>query len=138
MHYHKGFTLIEVLIVIVILMTMVSFVSPLGIRQIERAQAHQDLLTVKRLIVNVSNFSYSSGRVTELTFSKNRVTIHKGNTEKVVELKHLNFSQEQHLTFNNNGYPDTRVLEYSNNNNTLSLELFDLLFPSEFGYIHEP
>lgn len=117
---------------------MVSFVSPLGIRQIERAQAHHDLLTIKRLIVNVSDFSYSSGRVAELTFSKKRITIDKGNEEKTIELKHLFFPQEQSLIFNNNGYPDRRVLEYNNNSNTVNLELFGLLFPDEFGYIHEP
>ncbi len=134
----KGFTLIEVLIVIVILMTMIALVSPLGIQQVERAQARHDLLTIKRLLVNASNLSFSSGESVKITLANQLIRIEKPNTEETIRLEQLSFSQRQILVFNRNGYPDNRVLEYSNSNNKHMLDIFDLLFPSEFEYVYAP
>lgn len=132
----KGFTLIEVLIVIVIIMTLIGLVAPLGIKQVERAQAKHDLLEIKRFIINASNLSFSTGKALNVKMSDSRIIVADSNI--IIKLKKVVFEQEQKLVFNRNGYPSKREITYTSNENKMSIDLFTILLPAEFGYIYAP
>lgn len=132
----KGFTLIEVLIVIVIIMTLIGLVAPLGIKQVERAQVKNDLLEVKRFIINASNLSFSTGKALNVNLSGNRITVEDSDID--IKLKRVTFEQSQKIIFNRNGYPSIREITYHSNGNQLSLDLFAIILPVEFGYIYAP
>nr|WP_258536736.1 prepilin-type N-terminal cleavage/methylation domain-containing protein [Pseudoalteromonas shioyasakiensis] len=129
-----GFTLIEILIVIVIISTLLSFVAPVGIKQVERAQYKKDLLEIKRVLINVSNYSFSSGSVNDISFRNSEIKINSLN--KIIKLKKLSFKNEFIVKFNRNGYPDRRVLRYQKDDSLEEIDIFEVLFPEEFEYVY--
>jgi prepilin-type N-terminal cleavage/methylation domain-containing protein len=76
----NGFTLIELMIVMAIVSVLITMVGPLAINSLEKAEAKQELLTLKTWIRKISYRAYSVGQSFTLELSGKRATLYHDNT----------------------------------------------------------
>jgi len=137
MKMNTGFTLIELIVVIVIFMTLVSFVSPLGIKQVEKAQAQHDLLKVIQIIREASTFAYASGDSVELKLQGNQVRITTNNGTELVTFTKIHFPN-QNFKFNRSGLLSNSQLAYQIGDLNYSMNVIDKLIPKQGVYTYAP
>lgn len=108
----RGFTLVEILLVVVLMSVLIALVAPLGIQQVEKARAQAEWLTLDREIGRLSLDAfirsdfvtlYAAGKQLEWQFDDGR----KG----ALEFEQLFFSPEQQVTINPNGIADRLQIE---------------------------
>jgi prepilin-type N-terminal cleavage/methylation domain-containing protein len=58
----KGFTLIELMIVMAIVSLLLGLVGPLAINNLEKANAKQELLTIKNWLTKISYRAFHTGK----------------------------------------------------------------------------
>lgn len=122
----KGFTLIELMIVMAIVVLLMAMVGPLAINSLEKAQAKQEMLMVKNWLRKLSYRAFNSGEVHILKLSGKRLELFIGeNSSTPIITKSLEslFFQPQMLTYNAKGIvlPEKVVGTYRNQ--PLSLDL---------------
>ena len=111
-HTTRGFTLIEILLVMLLASIALTLVAPLGVEQVEKARAQSEWLTLDREL----------GQLAMNAFLKRRfVTIHAAGKQLAWEtddgeqgsivFEHLFFSPEQQLTINPNGIVEPMEIE---------------------------
>ena len=107
-----GFTLIEILLVVLLTSILAALVSPLGIEQVEKARAQSEWLTLDREIDRLSLDAFLRGDfVTIYAAGKQLAWEFRGGKQGVIEFEHLFFSPEQRITINPNGIADRLVIE---------------------------
>ena len=103
----KGFSLVELLVVMTLSLTVLSLVGGVTLNAIRRAEAQAELTVIYNLIKKVGVMSFATGRTLVLTFDADRASVVGGDeilTEKSFD--HLRF-ERQKVTFNRNGFPDS-------------------------------
>ncbi len=107
-----GFTLIEILLVVLLTSILAALVAPLGIEQVEKARAQSEWLTLDREIGRLSLDAFLYGDfVTVYAAGKQLVWEFRGGQQGVIEFEHLFFSPEQRITINPNGIADRAEIE---------------------------
>ena len=107
-----GFTLIEILLVVLLTSVLAALVAPLGIEQVEKARAQSEWLTLDREIGRLSmDASLYSDFVTIYAAGKQLVWEFRGGKQCVIEFDHLFFSPDQRFTINPNGIADRAEIE---------------------------
>ncbi|MEW6989430.1 type II secretion system protein [Colwelliaceae bacterium 6441] len=112
---NKGFTLIELMIVMSIMALLMGLVGPMMMNSLEKAQAKQELLTAKQWFKKISYRAFSSGEILYLELKgKKAVLYSKDNNKKNIihtELMTYVFFQPQLMTYNTKGFvfPDRIV-----------------------------
>lgn len=107
-----GFTLIEILLVVLLTSILAALVAPLGIEQVEKARAQSEWLTLDREIDRLSLDAFLRGDfVTIYAAGKQLAWEFRGGKQGVIEFEHLFFSPEQRITINPNGIADRLVIE---------------------------
>ena len=108
----RGFTLVEILLVLVLGALLVGLVAPLGVRQVEKARAQSEWLTLQREVRSlalraVARNEYLSLRAAghELAWCAN------GGDGGAMTFEQLYFEPEQFVTFNPNGIADAEFIE---------------------------
>lgn len=103
----RGFTLIEILLVVLLMSVLITLVAPLGIKQVEKARAQSEWLTLNRELGRLSLDAFlRSDFVTLVAAGKQLAWASDGGEQGVIEFEHLFFSPEQRLTINPNGIAD--------------------------------
>jgi prepilin-type N-terminal cleavage/methylation domain-containing protein len=100
-----GFTLVELLVVMTIVGLLLSMVGPLAISSLEKAQAKQELLSIKHWLSKLSARSYYSATEHYLVFNGHGVNLFLMNKNEPIikqKFKYL-FFQPQQLFFNSKG-----------------------------------
>jgi len=66
---YKGFTLIELMVVMAIVAVLMAMVGPLAINTLDKAQAKQEMLTMKNWFRKISYRAFSTGTAYQLKLS---------------------------------------------------------------------
>ncbi len=108
----RGFTLIEILLVVLLTSILVALVAPLGIEQVEKARAQSEWLTLDREIGRLSLDAFLYGDfVTIYAAGKQLFWEFRGGKQGVIEFEHHFFSPDQRVTINPNGIADRAEIE---------------------------
>ena len=108
----RGFTLIEILLVVLLTSILAALVAPLGVEQVEKARAQSEWLTLDREIGRLSLDAFLRGDfVTIHAAGKQLVWESRGGQQGVIEFEQLFFSPEQRVTINPNGIADRAEIE---------------------------
>ncbi len=108
----RGFTLIEILLVVLLTSILAALVAPLGVEQVEKARAQSEWLTLDREIGRLSLDAFLYGDfVTIYAAGKQLVWEFRGGKQGAIEFEHLFFSPEQRITINPNGIADRAEIE---------------------------
>jgi prepilin-type N-terminal cleavage/methylation domain-containing protein len=109
----SGFTLIELMIVMSIVALLMGMVGPLAINSLEKAQAKQEMLTVKNWLRKVSYRAFTTGTEHIVKLSgKNIILQIKGDAELPIENKTFEslFFQPQELRYSQKGFVSPKQL----------------------------
>jgi prepilin-type N-terminal cleavage/methylation domain-containing protein len=118
----NGFSLIELLVVMIIVASLLGLVGPLVVRQVAKTQDHIELLELKRMLHTLSVSAFHEGREVFLIFSVNNLTISKAKHNSVISFEGLSFPEQQ-IVFNVNGMSETNALVVNYRSTQLSLNL---------------
>ena len=120
----RGFTLVEILLVVLLTSILVALVSPLGIEQVKKGRAQSEWLTLDREIDRLSLDAFLRGDfVTIYAAGKQLAWESRGGKPGVIEFEHLFFSPEQRITINPNGIADRLVIEVLQHDRRRSLRI---------------
>ena len=102
-----GFTLIEILLVVVLVSVLAALVAPLGVTQVEKARAQTEWLTLDREIGRLSMDAFlRSDFVAIDAAGKQLAWEYRGGKKGSIEFEQLFFSPAQRVTINPNGIAD--------------------------------
>ena len=122
----QGFTLIELMIVMTIVALLVGLVGPLAINSLEKAQAKQEMLTVKNWLRKISYRAFTTGQEHIVRLAgKNVILYSKGQPHMPIENRDLEalFFQPQELNYNVKGFVSPTTLVGTYKGKPLSLNL---------------
>ena len=106
-HTMRGFTLIEILLVVLLMSITLALVAPLGVEQVDKARAQSEWLALDREIGRLSlNAFLRSEFITLYAAGKQLAWETDDGDQGVIEFEYLFFSPEQLLTINPNGIAD--------------------------------
>ncbi|WP_448546871.1 type II secretion system protein [Thalassotalea fusca] len=127
MNFPKGFTLIELMIVMAIVSLLMGLVGPLAISSVEKARTKEELLSVKHWLSRISAEAYYSGQEKCLIFQGKEVLVTRckegESSAKSITFEYL-FFQPQTLQFNTNGFafPNELIADYRGKSATYLLD----------------
>jgi len=126
----RGFSLIELLIVLTIMMTLLGLVGGNVIESVERTRAQAEVVSFYELLKKCGITAFASGQPLVAALSGNTVIIDVSSTNQLREVRYEYLDFEDHqVTFYRNGLPDSVNLNVSVNGKSRQLdfaELFDI------------
>ncbi|MGJ8680091.1 prepilin-type N-terminal cleavage/methylation domain-containing protein [Paraglaciecola sp.] len=120
----RGFTLIELMVVMAIIAILMSLVGPLVVNSLQKSQAKVEVMTIKRWSKNISIRAFMTQQVLLLELNgKSAKLINEQNVViKSVDFEYLYF-QPQSIEFNSNGYALQGSLQYQLKENRFEFSL---------------
>lgn len=120
----KGFTLIELMIVMSIVALLMGMVGPLAINSLEKAQAKEEMLSMKNWLRKISYRAFNTGQVYKVKLSGKKITLLNNDQSIIIEKDFESlFFQPQELTYNAKGFVDKSILTGSYRNTSLTIDL---------------
>lgn len=108
----RGFTLVEILLVVLLMSVVIALVAPLGVTQVEKARAQTEWLTLDRAMDQLSLDAFIRGDFVAVVAAGKRLAWEfEGGQRGNIEFEQLFFSPEQRLTINPNGIADRAEIE---------------------------
>lgn len=104
--FNKGFTLIELIIVLSIVSLLLAVVAPISIKAVDKTEAKTELLNTTKWIKNIGFQAFIKQQSYSLELYGNTLNLYKVPNKELVktkELVSLNFTQ-QRVSFNANGF----------------------------------
>jgi len=138
MNKHQGFTLIELMIVMSIVALLLTMVGPLAISAVDKANAKQEMLTMKNWLKKISYRAFATGNSYQLKLSGKKAElfivkkyVEQHDKEKVNQqlspiISHsfeTLFFQPQVLTYNAKGFVTPTLVEGTYRNKMLKVDL---------------
>jgi prepilin-type N-terminal cleavage/methylation domain-containing protein len=111
----QGFTLIELLIVLTLIGLSLSVVAPLGMAQLEKSRAFDEVMQLEQFCQRSADKAYLSGQVLFVRAAQNQLTLARADATEIARLSfsYLTFP-EQNFTINQHGFVDVMELHYLN------------------------
>jgi prepilin-type N-terminal cleavage/methylation domain-containing protein len=107
----RGYTLVELLVVLAILGFVIALVGPLTVDRIDKARAQEEWLVLDRTVRGLAFRAFADGRDVELRGEGTRFTWKLGDAEaRSLDLAHLFFDSPQVVLINPNGVAEPRSL----------------------------
>jgi len=104
MRRSRGFTLVELLVVLAILGMVVALVGPLTADRLDKARAQEEWLVLERTVTGLAFRAFAEGRPVELRAEGARFAWSVlGAEERALPLEHLFFDPAQRIRINANG-----------------------------------
>jgi prepilin-type N-terminal cleavage/methylation domain-containing protein len=120
----QGFTLIEVLVVMLLVSVLITLVAPVGAKQVEKARAQTEYLELDRQISRLALDAFlRSDFVTLNAAGKELAWEFEEGGRGTVEFEQLFFDAEQQVTINPNGIADPQVLELLQRDRPRTIEI---------------
>ena len=108
----RGFTLVELLIVLTIVGLTASLVAPLGAKQFDKARAQEEWLTLRRTVDGLAFRAYALGRETELHAKGTSLEwMFADGKRGHLYFDRVFFEPEQTIAIDRNGYADRDRLQ---------------------------
>jgi len=128
---NSAFTLIELMVVMAIVALLMSMVGPLAINTLEKAQAKQEMLTMKNWFRKISYRAFSTGQTYQLKLSGKKAELfqvdvnEKRESSKLILSKNLEslFFQPQILTYSKKGFVTPMTVKGIYRNKALLVDL---------------
>lgn len=77
----NGFTLIELIVVMLIMSIVLSLVGPLTLRMLDRAESQSEFISFKNSIKKVSYMAFASATEYSFQLDKNSLLVYKANVQ---------------------------------------------------------
>lgn len=120
----RGFTLVELLVVLAILGLVVALVGPLTADRLDKARAQEEWLVLERTVSGLAFRAFAEGRPVELVAEGGRLAWRMAGTdERVLSLEHLFFDPAQTVRINANGVAAPAQLTVRRDGRERALEL---------------
>ena len=125
----KGFTLIELMIVMSIVALLMGMVGPLAINSVDKARAKQEMLTLKNWLKKVSARAFYTGNKHDVSFNGKTIELYIENSELPFESVDFDslFFQPQRIQFSINGFVNQHTLEGTFRDKPMVLDLYHWL-----------
>ena len=121
---HGGFTLIEVLLVVLLVSILITLAAPVGVLQVDKARAQTEFLELDRLIDRLSMDAFvRSDFVTLHAAGKRLAWEFEAGDSGAIEFEQLFFDSEQTVVINPNGIADPQVLVLLQRERSRTLEM---------------
>ena len=119
-----GFTLIEVLVVMLLVSVLITLVAPVGAKQVEKARAQTEYLELDRQIGRLALDAFlRSDFVTLIAAGKQLAWEFEEGGRGSVEFEQLFFGAEQRVVINPNGIANPQLLELLQRDRPRTLEI---------------
>ena len=130
----QGFTLIELMSVVVLMMLVISLVAPLGIKMVEKAQAQTEYIQLQSFLKKRSQEAFLSSKEVRIEITTNSLRYWQNNpnnpnnqSKKEKIFKHLVFNTGvSTFSFNRNGLPSLLSLDVQVGSQSLTYDLGNL------------
>jgi len=120
----RGFTLVELLVVLAILGFVIALVGPLTVDRIDKARAQEEWLVLDRTVRGLAFRAFADGKDVELRGEGTQLTWKLGNAEaRSLNLAHLFFDSPQVALINSNGVAEPGSLTLRQAGRERSLDL---------------
>lgn len=125
----NGFTLIELMIVMAIVALLMSFVGPMAMNSLERAEAKSELLELKQVLLKSSQKAFSSGKRLTVKLNGKLLEIVNSDSPKVLKSSSFDylFFQPTEVTFNNRGLTESKLVKGLYRNRELQIDVYSLI-----------
>lgn len=131
---NSGFTLIELMVVMAIVALLLTMVGPLAMNAVDKANAKQEMLTIKNWLRKISYRAFTTGNSYQLKLAgkKAELFINTENNTLIDEQQNAAlithnfetlFFQPQVLTYNTKGFVNPTTLQGTYRNKPLQLKL---------------
>ena len=121
----SGFTLVEILVVLALSAVLIALVAPLGVAQVEKAEAQSEWLTLERQISKLSMDAFLRSNFVTLHADGRALRWESETGERgVIEFEQLFFSPAQVVTVNPNGIADQPEIALEQRGRRRSLTLW--------------
>ena len=121
---NRGFTLVEVLLVIALGALLIGLVAPLGVNQVEKARAQSEWLTFEREVRSLGLRAFLKNDYVTLNASEHELEWQSARGDGgTLSFEQLYFSPEQTVTFNPNGIADAPTIELLQRDRKRRLEI---------------
>jgi prepilin-type N-terminal cleavage/methylation domain-containing protein len=123
----KGFTLVELLIVMAIVGTLLSLVGPLAIDALSKAQARAELLSLKTWLRYQGQKAFITGQEIQLSFNGKAVTRNNSVLNVKAESKQFEylFFQPQLIIFNSHGISSNLAISATFSGDDITMPITD-------------
>ncbi|CAD2223395.1 conserved hypothetical protein [Pseudoalteromonas sp. 3J6] len=125
----KGFTLIELMVVMAVVALLVGLVGPLTMQQLDKAQAKAELLNLKRELVAVSQRAFFSDMQLTAKLAGKELSVFSEDNQTIIYNKNFDylFFQPQEIVFNNIGFVSLTSINANYRDEPLTINLNDLI-----------
>jgi len=128
---HRGFTLIELIIVLTIMAMLMGLVGPLMISSLEKSQAKVEAMTFSNWLKKVSFKALMRSEPLILVLNGKQARLENEQQQlKLVNFDYL-FFQPQTVRFNSKGFPEQTRLVYQLRGDRRELALMDIVNGSQ-------
>ncbi|MFD2168186.1 Tfp pilus assembly protein FimT/FimU [Thalassotalea euphylliae] len=124
-----GFTLVELIVVMAIVGTLLSFVGPVTVNAMEKFEARQEMEQLKNWLMKLSSKSYATGTSNLVVFEGKKISVFErknkdGIASDTKTLEYL-FFPTQSVSFTSKGFVTTDKLNVlvGSNDNVIDLNL---------------
>ena len=124
--FNKGFTLIELTIVVIIMMSAAALVGPLTFKELAKSQAKTEYLRLRNTIKQHTTLAFARGVRYQMRMKGNTLVATSILGEQQFTYEHLTLP-EQTFVISANGYPSIDMFEFKAANLTRRITLEDML-----------
>ncbi|BBN80375.1 hypothetical protein PA25_03600 [Pseudoalteromonas sp. A25] len=124
-----GFTLIELMIVIMIVVILGSFVGPLAFESLTRVQSKAEIKKVERLFLNASQQAFLKNQKVSIDMDNKKFSFWLANNvqnKTQVSFDFISFPK-QRIIFNTRGLTTKKTVIVNQNNRAIYVELLELI-----------
>jgi prepilin-type N-terminal cleavage/methylation domain-containing protein len=119
-----GFTLIEILIVVVIMGFVVSLVGGIGADRLDKVRAREERVSVQRAIEGAAFRAFAEGRETRIEFGGDRIVVRPAGTpELTLALEHWKAPAGPEILISRNGVARPPVLTLRRGDGDYAMDL---------------